>query len=135
MLGALALADRPLVLLVDDNEINRLVGRALVEALGYEVLTANDGLDAIDQCRLNRPQIVLMDLDMPVLKGVDATLRLRELQRNGEIPPLTILAATADATDDARRACARAGMDGFMSKPLDIAELRTQLRRFSVTRA
>lgn len=132
--GALLLADRPLVLLVDDNEINRLVGRALVEALGYEVLTANDGLDAIGQCRLKRPQIVLMDLDMPVLKGIDATLRLRELQRNGEIPPLAIIAATADATDSARLACARAGMDGFMSKPLDIAELRTQLRRFSLSR-
>lgn len=132
--GAMDLADRPLVLLVDDNEINRLVGRALVEALGYEVVTANDGLDAIGQCRTKRPQIVLMDLDMPVLQGVDATLRLRELQRNGEIPPLAIVAATADATDDARLACHRAGMDGFMTKPLDIAELRTQLRRFTVSR-
>lgn len=133
--GALGLADRPLVLLVDDNEINRLVGRALVEALGYEVLTANDGLDAIDQCRINRPQIVLMDLDMPVLKGVDATLRLRELQRAGEMPPFSIIAATADATVEAREACARSGMDGFMSKPLDIGELRSQLRRFSAARA
>lgn len=132
--GAMELADRPLVLLVDDNEINRLVGRALVEALGYEVVTANDGLDAIGQCRIKRPQIVLMDLDMPVLQGVDATLRLRELQRNGEIPPLSIIAATADATDDARLACQRAGMDGFMTKPLDIADLRAQLRRFSVSR-
>ena len=132
--GAMELADRPLVLLVDDNEINRLVGRALVEALGYEVVTANDGLDALGQCRIKRPQIVLMDLDMPVLKGIDATLRLRELQRHGEIPPLAIIAATADATDDARLACYRAGMDGFMSKPLDIAELRAQLRRFSVSR-
>lgn len=132
--GAMELADRPLVLLVDDNEINRLVGRALVEALGYEVVTANDGLDAIGQCRIQRPQIVLMDLDMPVLKGVDATLRLRELQRNGEIPPLAIIAATADATDDARLACHRAGMDGFMTKPLDIADLRAQLRRFTASR-
>lgn len=132
--GAMELADRPLVLLVDDNEINRLVGRALVEALGYEVVTANDGLDAIGQCRIKRPQIVLMDLDMPVLQGVDATLRLRELQRNGEIPPLAIIAATADATDNARLACRRAGMDGFMTKPLDIADLRTQLRRFTVSR-
>ncbi|MFN6996672.1 MAG: response regulator [Aquincola tertiaricarbonis] len=132
--GALGLADRPLVLLVDDNEINRLVGRALVEALGYEVLTANDGLDAIDQCRINRPQVVLMDLDMPVLKGVEATVRLRELQRTGEMPPFSIIAATADATVEAREACARSGMDGFMSKPLDIAELRSQLRRFSAAR-
>lgn len=132
--GALGLADRPLVLLVDDNEINRLVGRALVEALGYEVMTANDGLDAIDQCRINRPQIVLMDLDMPVLKGVEATVRLRELQRTGEMPPFSIIAATADATREAREACARSGMDGFMSKPLDIGELRSQLRRFSATR-
>ena len=121
---------RPLVLLVDDNEINRIVGAGLIEALGYEVHTANDGIDAIDRCRQIAPDAVLMDLDMPVLDGIGATVRLRELQRLGELAPFVIVAATADATDDARLACERSGMDGYLTKPLRVAELRAQLARY-----
>jgi len=123
-------APRPRVLIVDDNEINRIVGEGLVEALGYEVDTAHDGLDAIDQCRIMPPQLVLMDLDMPVLNGIDATLRLRELQRLGNVAPFFIVAATADATPRAEAACRRAGMDGFLAKPLRLDALREALRRY-----
>jgi len=121
----------PVVLLVDDNEINRLVGTGLLEALGYEVRTAHDGLDAIDKCRQSPPQIVLMDVQMPVLPGIEATQRIRELQRLGEVAPFAVVAATADASPDARIACREAGMDGFLSKPLDMRELEEQLRRFT----
>ncbi len=127
----LGMRDRPLVLLVDDNDVNRIVGRGLVEALGYEVRTAHDGLDAIDECRQTPPQVVLMDLDMPVLRGIDATVRLRELQRLGEVAPFAVIAATADASPEAQAACAAAGMDGFLTKPLDLRVLREQLRRFT----
>jgi CheY-like chemotaxis protein len=129
----LGLDDRPLVLLVDDNDVNRVVGRAMVEALGYEVQTAHDGLDAIDKCRRTAPKIVLMDLDMPVLRGIDATLRLRELQRRGEVPPFPVIAATADSSPEAYRACIEAGMNAFLVKPLDLHVLRAHLRRFSTT--
>jgi len=122
-------ARRPRVLIVDDNQVNRIVGEGLVEALGYEVATANDGLDAIDQCRFAPPQLVLMDLDMPVLDGINATLRLRELQRLGGVAPFPIVAATADATATAQIACRRAGMDGVLTKPLRLDELRDALRR------
>lgn len=125
------LEDRPVVLLVDDNEINRIVGRSLVEALGYEVRTANDGLDAIDHCRQAPPRVVLMDLDMPVLSGLEASRRLRELQRRGEVAPFAIVAATADASPAAREACERAGMDAYMTKPFTIEALQSQLRRFT----
>lgn len=126
--------ERPLVLIVDDNELNRIVGRGLVEALGYEVRTAHDGLDAIDQCRRLPPHLVLMDLDMPVLPGIEATRRLRELQRLGEVAPFAVIAATADDSPEARRASIEAGMDGFMTKPIDLRVLREQLRRFTAFR-
>lgn len=126
--------DRPLVLIVDDNELNRIVGRGLVEALGYEVRTAHDGLDAIDQCRRLPPHVVLMDLNMPVLPGIEATRRLRELQRLGEVAPFAVIAATADDSPEARRACLAAGMDGFMTKPIELRVLREQLRRFTAFR-
>lgn len=131
MPAPLGLDDRPDVLLVDDNDVNRTVGRALVEALGYEVRTAHDGLDAIDQCRQKPPQLVLMDLEMPVLGGIDASVRLRELQRLGDVAPFAVVAATANASREARDACRAAGMDAFMTKPLNLSELRELLRRFT----
>lgn len=124
-------ADRPQVLVVDDNSINLMVGRGLVEALGCEVRTAHDGLDAIDQCRQMPPQLVLMDLNMPVLSGIDATVRLRELQRSGEVPPFAVVAATADDTRTAYLACKAAGMDEVITKPLNLNLLREVLRRFT----
>lgn len=124
-------ADRPQVLVVDDNSINLMVGRGLVEALGCEVRTAHDGLDAIDQCRQMPPQLVLMDLNMPVLNGIAATLQLRELQRSGTVPPFAVVAATADDTREAYLACKAAGMDEVITKPLNLNLLRELLRRFT----
>lgn len=122
--------EQPDVLLVDDNEINRMLGKALLEALGCVVRTAHDGLDAIDRCRQAPPQLVLMDLDMPVLGGLHATARLRDLQRTGEIAPFPIVAATANDGGESVATCQRVGMDGFLAKPLQMAELSVQLRRF-----
>jgi CheY-like chemotaxis protein len=128
----LGLPDRPLVLVVDDNEVNRIVARGLIEALGFEVATASDGLDAIEQCKRIAPHAVLMDLDMPVLQGLDATRRLRELQRTGSIAPFSIVAATADVGLHTRAKCIEAGMDGYLSKPLSITLLKEELRRVAL---
>ena len=121
--------ERPLVLVVDDSAVNRLVGRALVEMLGYTADSAHDGLDAIDHCRRHPPDCVLMDVDMPVLGGIDAAARLRDLQRSGELPLFPVIAATADA--EAEAACRAAGMDAFLLKPLDLHQLRALLHRFT----
>ena len=123
------LDDRPRVLVVDDSDVNRLVGRSLVEILGYAADSAHDGLDAIDSCRRRPPACVLMDVDMPVLGGIDATARLRELQRAGELPLFPVIAATANG--DYEAACLAVGMDGFLVKPLDLRQLRAMLRRFT----
>jgi CheY-like chemotaxis protein len=125
----LGLDARPRVLVVDDGAVNRIVGRGLVEMLGYEVETAHDGLDAIDRCRRHPPACVLMDLDMPVLGGLDAAARLRDLQRAGELPLFPVIAATANT--DAEAACHAVGMVGFLPKPMDLNLLRSLLRRFT----
>ncbi len=81
--STLAPQQRSRVLVVDDNDVNRMVASGLVKALGYDVVCASDGLDAIEQCKASPPDVVLMDVNMPVLGGIDATRRLRELQRAG----------------------------------------------------
>lgn len=130
----LTMGDRRLVLVVDDNEVNRIVAGGLVEALGYEAAMASDGLDAIEWCRHTPPHAVLMDLDMPVLRGIEATRRLRELQRSGAIAPFSILACTAHVGMQIEEECRAAGMDGYLSKPLSFASLREELKRVATVR-
>ena len=131
----LLMHDRRLLLVVDDNDVNRIVASALAESLGYETATARDGLEAIDACSERPPDIVLMDLSMPRMDGFEAAQRLRALQRSGLIPPFRIVAATASAGEDTQRRCAEAGMDGFLHKPLLLDALRRELRRVDVARA
>ncbi len=114
-------------LVVDDNAVNQMVATGMLQVLGFEVDTANDGLEAIDRCMHVAPDLVLMDLHMPGMDGLEATRRLRLLQREGAIPAFPILAATADTTSES--ACEQAGMDGHLAKPLNLAGLENQLRR------
>lgn len=127
-----ALRDRPRVLVVDDVEINRIVAGGLIRALGYEVTTVGDGLDAIELCKAAPPDVVLMDVNMPVLNGLDATRRIRELQRAGRIAPFPIVAATADNDPRNVGRCREVGMDGFLCKPLNLQALKEELRRVTL---
>ena len=124
-----ATSTRPLVLVVDDHEVNRIVAAALVRTWGFDAVTACDGIEALEQCERLHPAVVLMDLDMPGMDGITATRRLRELERAGVLAPCSIVAATADTTEEARRACAAAGMDGYMTKPLQASTLGAELHR------
>lgn len=129
---AAALRDRPRVLVVDDVEINRIVAGGLIRALGYEVSTVGDGLDAIEHCKTEPPDAVLMDVNMPVVNGLDATRRIRELQQLGRIAPFPIVAATADNDPRNVERCREVGMDGFLCKPLNLQALKEELRRVTL---
>ena len=120
---------RPLVLVVDDNEVNRIVAATMVRNLGFDAVTACDGTEALVHCERLHPAVVLMDLDMPTMDGITATLRLRELERAGALSPCSIVAATADTTEETRQACAAAGMDGYLTKPLTVSALGAELHR------
>ncbi|MBK7660198.1 MAG: response regulator, partial [Betaproteobacteria bacterium] len=104
------------LLLVEDNEINREVAVELLLAAGYRVETAADGRDALDRLRGGAFDAVLMDVQMPVMDGLAATRALRELPEGRHLP---VIAMTANAFDDDRRECLEAGMDDFVSKPVD----------------
>jgi len=115
------------VLLADDNAINREVGVALLEELGLQVDTAVDGRDAVDQVAATAYDLVLMDMQMPRLDGLAATREIRASPTGASLP---VVAMTANAFDHNRDACLAAGMNDFVSKPVDIWQLATTLARW-----
>lgn len=127
-----SLRGRRKVLVVDDNEINRIVASGLLEALGYEVATVNDGLDAIEHCKRMPPDVLLMDVNMPVLGGVEASRRIVELQKCGAVAPFAIIVATADDAPETQARCTAVGVRGYLCKPLRLETLRDEVRRVSV---
>ena len=114
------------VLLAEDNPINALLARTLLEREGCAVEIASNGLDAFDAGKAGQHDLILMDQRMPGMDGVQAAKALRAA---GVKTP--IVALTADAFEDDRRACLAAGMDDFLAKPLETGALRGVLGRWA----
>jgi len=106
----------PLVLIVDDEAVNRLVLRRMLEAGGCRVMQANDGSEAIRAHRMSAPALILMDAQMPNMDGCEATLAIR--QQESPTHHVPIIAITATINEAARQRCRAAGMDGFLPKPI-----------------
>ncbi|HET9643162.1 MAG TPA: response regulator [Burkholderiaceae bacterium] len=124
---------RKRALVVDDHPLNRLVATGMLQILGFDVDTAIDGLEAVESCRREPPDLVLMDVQMPEMDGMEATRALRQLQKAGNIPPFPIVAATAGFTDTSESDCLSAGMDGHLLKPLSVEQLGAEIRRVMAT--
>ena len=118
------------VLLVEDNPVNRMIGEGFLQALGVVSQTADDGAQALDACARQAPALVLMDLQMPVMDGLEATRRLRALQQAGQLRHFPIVALTAHALESDRQRAMAAGMDGYLTKPLLLDALRQELGRW-----
>ncbi len=117
------------VLLVEDNEINQEVARAMLQSAGHSVVIAADGAEAVRKCEQERFDCVLMDCQMPVMDGFEATrlIRAREVEHgSGRMP---IIALTANAMVGDRDRCLAAGMDDFLSKPFDTRSLLAAVAR------
>jgi len=109
-----------LILVAEDNADNRdMLARRLTRR-GFEVMLAEDGEAALAQVRSRRPDIVLMDVSMPVMSGLDAT---RALRADPKTRDLKIIALTAHAMASAREECLSAGCDAFATKPVDFQSL------------
>ncbi|KAF7967050.1 hypothetical protein HWV62_35975 [Athelia sp. TMB] len=119
---------KPKVLLVEDNLINQRLGKRLVEKLGYEVTTANNGQEAVQIASQGGYGICLMDLQMPIMDGFAATSRIRELERDGIFHGrMWIIALSANVTHESSEKGRAAGMDNFLPKPLRLDALQTAL--------
>ncbi len=113
------------ILVVEDNIDNRDIVVFMVESLGYQVDTVENGQEALDILSQNEYDIVFMDCQMPVMDGYEATEQLR--QREGEQRHTTIIGLTAHAMDDDREKCLAAGMDEYLSKPVSIHDLEQMI--------
>ncbi|HEY6645001.1 PAS domain-containing protein [Povalibacter sp.] len=122
------------VLLVEDNAVNQKVAVRFLERMGCKVRVADNGADGVKAWQESRFDIVLMDLQMPVMDGLTATRRIRELERDRPGRTTPIVALTANAMSGQLERCLDAGMNGFLTKPLDIARLHEALDRYGLGR-
>jgi signal transduction histidine kinase/CheY-like chemotaxis protein len=115
------------VLLVEDNLINQRVAVGLLKKLGIVADIANNGLEAIAALKEFRYELVLMDLQMPDLGGMEATRRIRDPEEDVLDHDVPIIALTANAMESDREACLQAGMNDYLAKPIDLAALSDKL--------
>jgi CheY-like chemotaxis protein len=119
------------ILLVEDNQLNQLVAVATLNKLGYEVERADDGAEAVDACANRQFDAVLMDIQMPVMDGYQATAKIREHEApTGHRTP--IIGLSARAIDGDREWAISAGLDDYLTKPLRKEELRDMLERWII---
>jgi len=115
----------PKILLVEDNEMNRdMLSRRLVRR-GAEVLTATDGAQGVEMAQAEQPDLILMDMSLPVMDGWEATRTLKAASETKEIP---IIALTAHAMAGDQEKCHAAGCDDYDTKPVDFARLTSKIQ-------
>jgi two-component system, cell cycle response regulator DivK len=117
---------RPQVLVVEDNERNMKLFRDVLEASGYRTLEARTGLRAVELVTERGADLVLMDIQLPDIDGVEALARLRAQEPTASVP---VLALTAQAMDGDRERFLAAGFDGYLAKPVDIVDFVATVRR------
>lgn len=121
------------VLLVEDNAVNQLVAKGMLGKLGCEVTVAAHGAEALDYLERNAVDLVLMDCNMPIMDGYEASRRIRQ---SGRWPELPIIALTANALPDERERCQAAGMNDYLAKPFRREDLASLLNNWlNLTRA
>ena len=115
------------ILVVEDNERNMRLFCDVLQASGYRTLEATTGESAVEVALEHQPDLVLMDLQLPDIDGVEALARLRADERSASLP---ILALTAQAMEGDRERFLAAGFDGYLSKPVDISEFVATVKRY-----
>jgi two-component system, cell cycle response regulator DivK len=118
---------RARILVVEDNEKNMKVMRNMLSLMGHDTLEARSGEEALSIATERAPSLVLMDVELPGIDGVEALERLRRDERTAAIP---VLAVTAQAMHGDRERFLESGFDGYLSKPVDLAMLTDLVRQY-----
>jgi two-component system cell cycle response regulator DivK len=114
------------ILVVEDNDKNMKLFRDVLQATGYRTLEAPTGVRAVELALAHGPDLVLMDVQLPDIDGIEALARLRADERTASIP---VLALTAQAMEGDRERFLRAGFDGYVSKPVNVVSFLGTVRR------
>lgn len=119
------------VLVVEDNERNLKLVRDVLQYAGYEIIEASTGEDGVELAQSLSPDVILMDLQLPDIDGMEALRRIRESPVTADVP---VIAVTAFAMQDDRARAIDAGFDGYLEKPLNVRELPAQVQQFLTAR-
>ncbi len=117
-----------LILYVEDNFENKLFVRRVIESMGHEMLEAENGLDSLAIAAEKIPDLILMDVNIPGMDGLETTTRMKQNPRLAHIP---VIALTANAMKGDRERCLAAGCDGYMQKPVGVSDLRREITRYA----
>jgi signal transduction histidine kinase/ActR/RegA family two-component response regulator len=134
VLAAPAIAPQPgatRVLLVEDNRMDQVVAKRMLARVGCGVLVAADGRQAVDLFAGQSFDLILMDVQMPVLDGLEATREIRRKEAEMQLRPVPIIALTANASEADRQRCLAAGMNDFLAKPVKLTGLTAAIERWS----
>jgi CheY-like chemotaxis protein len=115
-------------LLVEDTPINQTLETILLQRMGYEVSIANNGIEAIEAFSTREFDLILMDIHMPEMGGVEAAEIIRTLEKNQQLKRTPIIAVTANALKGDKERYLAAGMDGYVSKPIAVDALRHEIK-------
>jgi two-component system, sensor histidine kinase and response regulator len=115
------------ILVAEDNEVNLSMLLDMLSILKHKVIVAKNGQEAIDLSLAEKPELIIMDIGMPVMDGLEATRRLREIEGFSSIP---ILALTANAREEDKEKCLAAGFNEHLSKPIETKELFEAVNRY-----
>jgi osomolarity two-component system sensor histidine kinase NIK1 len=128
------MGERLSILLVEDNLLNQRIVMFSLKKYNHEVIIANNGVEAIERFREQKFNVILMDIMMPVMDGLEATVKIREEEQlTGAEKRTPIIALTANTMDNDRDKCISYGMDEFMSKPFDMEKLKIIFRELEIT--
>lgn len=116
------------VLLVDDNEVNQLIAGAMLDHWNISYKCATNGEEAVDKWHRLKPDLILMDIYMPVCDGYKATQRIRELEMGTKRTTIIALSASNEQTERAK--CLDAGMDDFINKPIEQDNFYSKLQKW-----
>ena len=114
------------VMIVEDNELNMKLFRDLIEAIGYETVRTRNGLEALDLARTHRPDLILMDIQLPEISGLEVTKWLKE---DDDLAAIPVVAVTAFAMKGDEERIREGGCEAYISKPISVVHFLDTIRR------
>lgn len=115
------------VMIVEDNELNMKLFRDLIEASGYETVRTRNGLEAMDLARQNRPDLILMDIQLPEVSGLEVTKWLKDDEELHAIPVIAVTAFAMKGDEDRIR---QGGCEGYISKPISVPDFIQTIKSY-----